>query len=70
MNQGVFYEKYKIGKHLGSGAFGSVNLCSLKDQIGVVRAVKQVRKSDSVIDKGKFLQEMDMLRKVSHPNVL
>lgn len=35
-----------------------------------MRAVKQVKKFDSAVDKDNFLLEMGMLRECSHPNVL
>jgi len=45
LNPDVFSDKYRIDKHLGEGAFGSVKRCILKDQKGALRAVKLVRKS-------------------------
>jgi hypothetical protein len=47
LKHGNFTDKYTIGKNLGSGAFGSVNLCSLKDQPDNIRAVKQIKKKDA-----------------------
>ena len=70
LNPGEFSAKYDISTHLGNGAYGSVNKCTLKEDSKVVRAVKKVWKSDAVIEQQKFLAEMEMLRKVSHPNVL
>ena len=44
LNPGKFSDKYNISTHLGEGAFGSVNKCTLKEDSKVVRAVKQVWK--------------------------
>jgi len=50
LNPGVFSEKYDISTHLGKGSYGSVNKCILKEDSKVVRAVKEVWKSDAVIE--------------------
>ena len=50
LNPGVFSAKYDISTHLGNGAYGSVNKCTLKEDSKVTRAVKKVEKSDAIIE--------------------
>ena len=70
LQPGNFEDKYYLDKFLGKGAFGSVNMCILKDNSEVIRAVKLVSKKSSARHKDAFFHEMEMLKKASHPNVL
>ena len=67
---GKIRDHYRIGKVLGSGAFGEVRLCLHKDT-QVQRAVKVLRKN--LLDE----KEMDMLKNeisilklMDHPNIV
>ena len=44
LNSGKFEDKYLLGMDLGHGAFGTVNICTLKSNNDVTRAVKKVIK--------------------------
>ena len=67
---GNLKDYYKIGKMLGSGAFGEVHICTRKET-GEERAVKVLRKSrmDS-IEKKMLFNEIRNLRSIDHPNIL
>ncbi|CEM40049.1 unnamed protein product [Vitrella brassicaformis CCMP3155] len=66
-------DRYKIGKVLGSGAFGQVRECMLKDT-KELRAVKLMEKKAG--DKGPwsnesmFKREIALLQKIDHENII
>lgn len=65
-------DKYKIGKVLGKGSFGSVRLC-LHRKANIKCAIKMITKES--IDKQKIMHdlmmnELNVLETVSHPNIL
>ena len=70
LRPGKFEDKYYLDRFLGKGTFGSVNVCILKENSEVIRAVKLVQKKTSARHKDAFFHEMEMLKKASHPNVL
>ena len=59
-----------MGVLLGQGGFGEVRKCiSRKDK--VVRAVKIIKKESITPDEHEnFKNEMNILRKLDHPNIL
>lgn len=67
---GRFRDSYQIGPALGSGSFGEVRKCKnkLNQQ---TRAVKIIRK-DALEgnEKIKFFYEMEIMKKLDHPNIL
>ena len=65
--KGAITKDYVIGKSLGTGSFGTVRIATHKgtDQ---KRAIKIIKKKDQ--DEDKFLLEVDILSKLSHPNIM
>jgi calcium-dependent protein kinase len=65
--KGMITKDYTMGKPLGSGSFGTVRLAThkLTDQ---KRAIKVIKKSEQ--DEEKFFLEVDILSKMSHPNIM
>ena len=64
-------EDYEVGKLLGRGAYGTVNLATKKSD-GSVVAIKTVLMKQ-VLEIGKaqhVLREKDILNKLKHPNVI
>jgi calcium-dependent protein kinase len=69
-NAGKLRDYYRIGKMLGSGAFGEVRMCVHRDT-GAQRAVKVLRKSHMDDDEKKMLfNEINILRELDHPNIV
>jgi calcium-dependent protein kinase len=70
----VFYKKhsitrdYSFGEKIGSGSFGSVRIATHKNS-GHKRAVKIIKK-DEQEDEEKLFLEVDILAKLSHPNIM
>jgi calcium-dependent protein kinase len=58
---------YTLGKILGTGAFGTVR-SALHKPTKQIRAVKILKKSDQ--DEQKLFLEVDILSKLSHPNIM
>lgn len=58
-------------KALGTGAFGTVVKGRLKGQTSETawRAIKKIPKK-KVTDKVEFLTEIELLRKLDHPNII
>jgi len=70
MNSAKLREVYRIGKMLGSGAFGEVRVCMHREN-GAQRAVKVLRKAQMDEDeKRMFFNEITVLRDLDHPNIL
>ena len=70
-NPRAFQEEYKIGKSLGSGAFGEVRKV-IHRATGEARAVKIFRKDLAVSDSSqkKLMEEINVLRSLDHPNII
>ena len=67
---GKLRDHYRIGKMLGSGAFGEVRVCVQRES-GAQRAVKVLRKSHMDEDEKKMLfNEINNLKDLDHPNIL
>lgn len=67
---GNLKDHYKIGKMLGSGAFGEVHIASHKAS-GEERAVKVLRKSRmDDVEKKMLFNEIRNLRMIDHPNII
>lgn len=67
---GKLRDHYRIGKMLGSGAFGEVRVCVHRES-GAQRAVKVLRKSHMDEDeKRMFFNEINILKDLDHPNIL
>jgi len=67
---GKLRDFYRIGKMLGSGAFGEVRIC-VHRETGAQRAVKVLRKSHMDEDEKKMLfNEINNLKDLDHPNIL
>ncbi len=70
----VFYKKhsitrdYSFGNKLGNGSFGSVRIATHKSS-GQTRAIKIIKKEEQEDDERLFL-EVDILAKLSHPNIM
>jgi calcium-dependent protein kinase len=64
---GSITRDYTFGKSLGSGSFGTVRQAVHK-QTGQNRAVKILKKSEQ--DEEKLFLEVDILAKLSHPNIM
>lgn len=65
--KGSVSKEYTFGKTLGSGSFGQVRL-GTHLQTGQTRAVKILKKSEQ--DEEKLFLEVDILAKLSHPNIM
>jgi len=67
---GKLRDHYRIGKMLGSGAFGEVRVCVHRES-GAQRAVKVLRKAHMDEDeKRMFFNEINILKDLDHPNIL
>ena len=62
---------YKIGKLLGKGAFGKVNL-SVHKLTGKLVAIKSISKQclTDEISKKKVMQEFSILKLINHPYII
>ena len=60
-------KEYTMGKTLGSGAFGTVRL-AIHKATKQTRAVKVLKKSEQ--DMELLLREVEILSKLSHPNIM
>ncbi len=61
---GVFADHYVLGPHLGSGSFGLVYKCFMKEDPSRQYAVKTIKKTDSLSpdDIETVFREVDILR--------
>ena len=69
---GALRENYNISAKIGSGAFGYVRLAVHKDS-NQKRAIKTIDKETITKDmkeRTKFFNEVDILRRADHPNIL
>ena len=70
INEGNLREHYRIGKMLGSGAFGEVRMCVHRES-GAQRAVKVLRKNHMDEEEKQMLfNEINNLKGLDHPNIL
>jgi len=65
--KGIITKDYIMGKPLGSGSFGTVRVATHK-ATNQTRAIKIIKKADQ--DQEKFFLEVDILTKISHPNIM
>ena len=69
---GALRSNYVISSKIGSGAFGYVRLAVHKDT-GQKRAIKTIEKESITKDmkeRTKFFNEVDILRRADHPNII
>ncbi len=64
---GSITKDYTFGKNLGSGSFGTVRQ-AVHRGTNQIRAVKILKKSEQ--DEEKLFLEVDILAKLSHPNIM
>jgi len=64
---GSITQEYTFGKNLGSGSFGTVRV-GVHKLTGQTRAVKILKKSEQ--DEEQLFLEVDILAKLSHPNIM
>lgn len=71
MRSGNIQQDYNILRPIiGKGAFGEVRK-AIHRQTGLVRAIKVIRKVDSSeAYKQKLLNEVNILKKLDHPNII
>lgn len=70
MNEGKFRDAYQLGILLGQGGYGEVRKCVSRTEKHV-RAVKIIKKESITSEEHEhFKNEMNILRKVDHPNIL
>lgn len=62
-------KNYQILARLGEGAFGSVDKVKNKDT-GFVRAMKKVSKKNTTTTEAEILNEIEMLKKLDHLNLV
>ena len=64
-------EKYKIGKVIGKGAFGKVNL-AIHRLSGKFVALKSIKKQFMIEEtsKRKIMQEFNIVRRTRHENIV
>jgi len=68
--QGKLRDHYRIGKILGTGAFGEVRMCVHRES-NAQRAVKVLRKSNMDEDEKRMLfNEINILKEIDHPNII
>ena len=69
ITQKEFEETYAIGKVLGEGSFGYVNLVKCKTD-GQKYAVKRILFSQDEIKQNKLLRESKVMSKLMHENIV
>jgi len=62
-------DKYIVQEELGRGAFSVVKL-AVEKETGVKYAVKMINKSNVGQDMARLATEMEILKRVNHPNVI
>ena len=69
-SQGKLRDFYRIGKVMGTGAFGEVRMCVHRES-NAQRAVKVLRKSNMDEDEKRMLfNEINILKEIDHPNII
>ncbi len=69
-NEGPIKDVYKITRKIGSGAYGEVRKCYVRET-GELRAVKIIKKKALAEDERKKLKnEAEILRQMDHPNII
>ena len=63
---------YKELKNLGSGTYGTVKKVSLIANPSTIRAMKIISKENIIeeVDHSKFIDEITILKKLDHPNIM
>lgn len=70
LNEGNLPDNYDIEKRIGEGTFGQVKIATHKPT-GQKRAIKSMPKLGiPTHDSAKFIEEIEILRAIDHPNVL
>jgi calcium-dependent protein kinase len=70
--RGTVRDDYHIGQKLGQGSYGYVRLVTHKAS-GQSRAIKTVKKAtitSDVKERAKFVAEIDLLKRLDHPNIV
>eukprot|EP00924_Labyrinthula_sp_SR-Ha-C_P004117 maker-scaffold_3-snap-gene-14.46-mRNA-1 protein AED:0.49 eAED:0.62 QI:0/0/0/1/0/0/2/0/217 len=66
-----FHERYKLGREIGSGGYGVVRKCYRRNVTYAVKILYKHEDSEKAErHRKRFLQEIGMLRTITHPNVL
>ena len=65
--KGEITKEYKLGKTLGQGSYGKVRMAS-HIKTNQLRAVKIIKKKN--LEEEKFFLEVNILAKLSHPNIM
>jgi len=68
----TFLKEYQNGNKIGTGGFAEVRRCTNK-LTGMMRAVKIYKKSEfppEYLESGGLKQEIDILKKLDHPNLV
>ncbi|GAB5363662.1 hypothetical protein AAMO2058_000903100 [Amorphochlora amoebiformis] len=68
-SKGKFKEKWEVGEELGSGATSVVYVCVNKETKREA-AVKVIFREHATIDEKKFAEEIGVLRKIRHKNII
>jgi len=69
ISKGSFEDKYTLGEELGSGATSVVHVC-IDKLTGKESAVKIIQRNQAGIDEEKFEEEIAVLRRLDHPNII
>ena len=63
------YDNYKVLSVLGEGTFGIVEKVIHK-KTNIVRALKKINKRNQITTETEILNEVDILKKLDHPNIV
>lgn len=69
-NRQIFHERYELGKVLGKGHFATVRQAKDKATNEEVAIKTMIKKKLTKQDIQGMIQEIDILQKLSHPNVI
>lgn len=70
INTNPIKEIYKITRKIGSGAYGEVRKCYLRDT-GELRAVKIIKKKAlEKTERERLRNESEILKQMDHPNII
>lgn len=67
--KGLLRDKYTISGKLGSGSYGNVYK-AIQKSTKTARAIKSLSKKNIKVDISKLIQEVEMLKKLDHPNII